>query len=59
MKGVLVVVSLTGLVLTVAPSFFVLGGSITWGTHASLMLVGMLLWFASAPFWFKGDKGQD
>jgi len=56
MKPLLVVISLIGLILTVGPSFAVMSGKITWGTHSSLMFIGMLLWFGTAPFWFK--KGQ-
>ena len=47
--------SILGLVLTVVPSFFVMYQQITWNWHANLMVVGMVLWFASAPFWIKGD----
>jgi hypothetical protein len=27
-----------------------------WQLHSQLMLVGMILWFASAPFWMKVDR---
>ncbi|ACY47589.1 hypothetical protein [Rhodothermus marinus] len=42
-----------GLVLTVAPSWLVFAGRITWEMHADLMLVGTALWFATAPFWMR------
>lgn len=48
--------SAAGLLLTVAPSFLVFTGSIEWRTHAVLMMIGTLLWFATAPFWMHGKR---
>ena len=45
--------SILGLGLTVIPAFLVAGELIAWKTHASLMLAGTVIWFASAPFWMK------
>lgn len=45
--------SAVGLGLTVLPSVFVFTGAITWDTHALLMLVGTVMWFATAPFWME------
>lgn len=56
MKKILLIASLTGLCLTVIPSFLVLGGKISWAFHSNLMMLGMLLWFISAPFWFGKEK---
>jgi hypothetical protein len=42
--------------LTVVPSFFVFAGTMTWDTHALLMLVGTILWFATSPFWMEHHK---
>ena len=53
MKTVLKLVSLAGLILTVLPAFLVMAGSIRWETHALLLLLGMVAWFSSAPFWMK------
>lgn len=53
MRTVLKVVSVLGLVLTVLPAFLVMAGLIRWEEHAELMLLGMLFWFLSAPFWMK------
>jgi hypothetical protein len=55
MRFLLISVSGVGLALTVIPSFFVLYGMITWAWHANLMMVGMTLWFATAPFWMRED----
>jgi hypothetical protein len=51
MKILLKLLSFAGLGLTILPAFFVFGGIITWNTHATLMFAGMVLWFATAPFW--------
>ncbi len=51
MKTLFVVLSMVGLLLTVVPAFLVFGGTLTWETHATLMAVGTLLWFATAPLW--------
>lgn len=49
-------VSACGLSLTVVPAFLVLGGSMTWDLHATLMLVGTVLWFVTAPLWMGKDS---
>ena len=55
MELLLKIVSAIGLTLTVGPAILVFNGVITWDTHATLMLVGSLLWFGSAPFWMKEE----
>lgn len=50
------ILSLAGLLFTVVPSILVFSGSLPFETHTRLMLLGMLLWFASAPFWMKEKK---
>lgn len=55
--NVLKLISLVGLALTVVPSVLVFVGTIGWGAHATLMVLGTVLWFGSAPFWMK--EGHD
>ncbi len=55
MNMIMKVLSYTALGLTVIPSACVFAGSITWQTHADLMLGGTVLWFVTAPFWMKKD----
>ena len=55
MKPLFQLASFVGLGLTVVPAFLVFAGSIEWSTHAVLMLVGTLLWFATAPLWMEHD----
>jgi len=56
MKPFLILISILGLALSVVPAFLVFYGVITWDAHANLMIVGMVLWFATAPFWMKPKK---
>ncbi|MBN1507087.1 MAG: hypothetical protein JW955_09590 [Sedimentisphaerales bacterium] len=61
MKPILKVVSLVGLAFTIVPSLLVFSAAITKQTHFRLMVVGLVLWFATAPFWMKSkslDEGQ-
>jgi hypothetical protein len=55
MKVIFIALSILGLILTVAPSFFVWYQIISWTFHVQLMFAGMVLWFISAPFWMKTD----
>jgi hypothetical protein len=55
MRQLLKAASFTGLGLTVVPAFLVFSGTLTWDTHALLMLVGALLWFVTAPFWMAKE----
>ena len=56
MDYLLKVISLGGLILTIVPSILVFAGEITFSLHTSLMMVGMILWFGTAPFWMKEMK---
>ncbi len=56
MKPTACLLSALGLVLTVAPSLLVFSGRMNWLTHAHLMFAGMILWFATAPFWIRPDR---
>lgn len=58
MRSMLKVVSALGLALTIVPSLLLFIGAISWNRHAGLMALGMVLWFASAPFWMK-KGGQE
>lgn len=56
MKTLLKLVSAAGLLLTVVPSFMVFYGAIDKSTHFTLMSVGVIAWFISAPFWMKSPS---
>lgn len=53
-RTVLIALSSIGLGLTVVPAFLVYAGRIDWATHAWLMSIGAILWFATAPPWMRG-----
>jgi hypothetical protein len=57
MRTVALITALTGLVLTIVPSLFVFLGDLSWGDHAQLMFIGMILWFIFAPIAMK-KKGS-
>lgn len=59
MRKVLIVISFIGLVLTIVPSVLVFKQVIAIETHFQLMIAGMFLWFATAPFWMKTKSLDD
>lgn len=58
MTALLKLLSAVGLALTVVPALLVFLSGLAWETHALLMLVGTVLWFATAPFWMR-DAAPD
>jgi hypothetical protein len=59
MKNILEIISLLGLVLTIVPSLLVFKGVIELNLHYILMIIGMVLWFGSAPFWMKSKSLEE
>ncbi len=57
MKILLSSIALIGLMATVLPSILVFAGAIELETHKRAMIIGMILWFASAPLFIK-KKGS-
>lgn len=53
MRTLLKILSYLGLILTAIPSIFYFMGKISQETSHDLMVVGMILWFVSAPFWIN------
>ena len=52
------ILSALGLALTVGPAFLVFAGRIPIELHYTLMLVGTIVWFLSAPFWMLKKKSS-
>lgn len=50
---VLSIIAFIGLLLTVIPAFLVFYDIISLQGHKNLMLVGVILWFFTAPFIMK------
>lgn len=59
MQTILKIISYIGLILTVGPSFLVFSGVIDLSLHKTLMLIGTLLWFGTAPFWMNRQKPSE
>jgi hypothetical protein len=60
MKNLLKLFSFLALVLTIVPSFLVFYRAISLETHYTLMAVGMVLWFITAPLWLgKKSLAED
>lgn len=53
MTALLKLLSVAGLLLTVVPAALVFLAGVEWETHALLMGIGTVLWFATAPFWMR------
>jgi hypothetical protein len=49
--------SFIGLLATVGPSILVFTGTIELETHKAVMMIGMFIWFLTAPFYMK-KKGS-
>ena len=55
MRSILKIISYIGLLLTVVPAFLVFAGVIELNFHKTLMVIGTLLWFFTAPFWMNKE----
>jgi hypothetical protein len=53
MKILLSSLAFVGLLATVLPSILVCFGAIELGIHKTIMVIGMILWFVSAPFFMR------
>jgi len=53
MKRILQALGILALGLTILPPILFAAGSIENNTMKAAMIVGMLLWFATAPKWMK------
>lgn len=56
MKILLIILSVIGLGLTIIPSMLVFLQEISMESHKQFMLIGMVLWFATSPFWIKEQE---
>jgi len=53
MKKLIIIISIIGLLLTLTPSFLVFSNLMTLETSKTLMLIGTLVWFITAPSWMN------
>ena len=54
MKILLSIIAFIGLLATILPSILVFSGIIELETHKTTMVIGMILWFVTAPFFMTG-----
>ena len=53
MKNLLIIISILSLVITIVPSFLVFSGMMTLEMNKTLMLIGTIGWFVTAPSWMN------
>jgi hypothetical protein len=53
MKNLLVIISILSLLMTIIPSFLVFAGLMTLDMNKTLMLIGTIGWFITAPSWMN------
>ena len=58
MKTIASVIAILALGLTVIPSILVFNEVIDIGLHKKLMAAGAVLWFVSAPLWFRKKRAH-
>ena len=56
MKILAPILAVVALCLTVIPSILVFNNAIEFDLHKKLMAAGTILWFITAPLWFR--KGR-
>jgi hypothetical protein len=56
MNALLKRLSLIALGLTIIPAFLIFAQAITWNAYLTMMTVGTMLWFSTAPFWMKKEE---
>ncbi len=57
MKWLFITLSMIGLLFTIGPSILVFAGVIEFSLHITLIFIGTMLWFLTAPFWIKKEQG--
>ena len=55
MKVLLKLLSFIALGLTVIPAFLVFAQILAWHAYLTMMTIGTLLWFLTAPLWMKEE----
>jgi hypothetical protein len=59
MRIALIILSFTGLMLTILPAFLHFAGIIEFERHLEITTIGTILYLSTAPFWMnKGKKAE-
>jgi hypothetical protein len=56
MKLLASILAVVALCLTVIPSILVFNNAIEFDLHKKLMAAGTVLWFLTAPLWFRKSR---
>lgn len=59
MKNILIIISIVSLLMTIVPSFLVFAGMMTSEMNKTLMLIGTLGWFITAPSWMNKKEEEE
>ncbi len=59
MKILLKIISFAGLALTIVPSILHFAGDISLSMHKTLMFIGVIAWFGTAPFWMNSSEESE
>lgn len=57
-KLIATVLALVALAFTIIPSILVFEGVIDLDLHKKYMTAGTILWFITAPFWYKNNNAN-
>jgi hypothetical protein len=58
MKMLASILAIVALCLTVIPSILVFNNAIEFDLHKKLMAAGTVLWFMTAPLWFRKGRAN-
>ncbi|MCH7401848.1 hypothetical protein ACFOUP_00420 [Belliella kenyensis] len=58
MKRLIIITSILGLITTIVPPFLVFTNQIDPSTSKTLMLIGTVVWFISAPLWLNKKEQE-
>jgi hypothetical protein len=58
MDKILKLLSVIGLILSLLPAFLTFYGVISFGQYTLLLLIGSMLWFATAPSWINKKAAE-
>ena len=58
MKLLASILAVVALCLTVIPSILVFNNAIEFDLHKKLMAAGTILWFLTAPLWFRKGRAH-
>ena len=58
MKNLIIIISIISLSITIIPAFLVFAGMMTLEMNKTLMFIGTLGWFITAPSWMNKKEEE-